>query len=1005
MRLQKLFFLLCLCVVVFVNAQESIVYTSPLKDYQKAISFYNNQQYQAAQSIFETISENTDDMLVKSECDYYVANCAVRLNQRNADELVEEFVDTYPTSTKRNMAFMDVADYYFLNSQYAYAKKWYSRVDEWSLDLREKDKYNFRYGYCLYKGNEEREATKYLRRVADSKEYGSQAKYYLGYLAYEGDDYESASTYFEQVGDDQKYKEKLAYYQADLNFKLGKFEEAIGLAEPLLDTRDQRQLSELNKIIGESHFNLKNYSEAIPYLKAYKGKKGQWNNTDYYQLGYAYYKQKDYKSAVEEFNKIIDGSNEVAQNAYYHLGESYIQLNKKSEALNAFRNAAQMEFNTEIKEDAALNYAKLSYDIGNPYESVPTVLNNYLQTYPQSGFKPEIENLLIDSYISSKNYEEALNLLKGKSGFENKQAYQKVAFYRGLEVYNELDFNQAKELFEKALSEPRDPVINARALFWLAETNYNLSDYTEALIGFKQYKGTAAASSTREFTSIDYHIAYTYFKLKEYEQATNHFLEFLDKVNPDDHRIKDAYLRLGDGYFVSSKYSEAIRAYDKSLDLGNQQSGYAAFQSAMSFGYLGEVDEKTKRLEQFTGRYEKSALRDDAFYELGNTYVKSGAVSKALRSYDQLKAQYPSSVFIPKSQLRQGLVFYNSNQNEKALAQLKSVAENYPRSEEAVQAVATARLIYIDLGAVDEYAKWVRSLDFVEVTDAELDNASYLAAEKQFLDGNTDAAVKQFNNYLNGFPNGLHALKSHFYLAQLYYQKNLPENAKAHYKYVVEQPKSEFTETSAVRLSEIYLNNKEFDAALSILENLEQNADYPQNVLFAQSNLMKIYYNKNNYEQAKTYANELISTVEDAQLKQDAKIILARSSFELGDEKKAQELYAELSETASGSLAAESLYKKAFFENKNKAYETSNETLQQLIKNYSSYKEYSARGLVVMAKNYNALEDAFQATYILESVIENFQQYPEIVKQAEEVLVTIKAEQSKTNSSIEQGDN
>jgi hypothetical protein len=34
--------------------------------------------------------------------------------------------------------------------------------------------------------------------------------------------------------------------------------------------------SELNKIIGESYFNLKKYEQSIPYLAAYKGKKGRW---------------------------------------------------------------------------------------------------------------------------------------------------------------------------------------------------------------------------------------------------------------------------------------------------------------------------------------------------------------------------------------------------------------------------------------------------------------------------------------------------------------------------------------------------------------------------------------------------------------------------------------------------------------------------------------------------------------------------------------------------------
>jgi len=90
----------------------------------------------------------------------------------------------------------------------------------------------------------------------------------------------------------------------------------------------------------------------IPYLKAYKGKRRKWNNTDYYLLGYAYYKQKDYKNAIANFNKIISGKNAVSQNAYYHLAECYLNSELKTEALNAFRNASQMEYDADIKKDA-----------------------------------------------------------------------------------------------------------------------------------------------------------------------------------------------------------------------------------------------------------------------------------------------------------------------------------------------------------------------------------------------------------------------------------------------------------------------------------------------------------------------------------------------------------------------------------------------------------------------------------------------------------------------------
>ena len=87
-------------------AQQSATYTSSLVDYQKALTLYNNQQYQAAQSLFSTIKKTADEDVLQSNCAYYIANCAVRLNQQNADQLIEDFVKEYPTSTKKNTAFV-----------------------------------------------------------------------------------------------------------------------------------------------------------------------------------------------------------------------------------------------------------------------------------------------------------------------------------------------------------------------------------------------------------------------------------------------------------------------------------------------------------------------------------------------------------------------------------------------------------------------------------------------------------------------------------------------------------------------------------------------------------------------------------------------------------------------------------------------------------------------------------------------------------------------------------
>lgn len=830
-------------------------------------------------------------------------------------------------------------------------------------------------------------------------------------MAYEGDDYDQANTYFEQVSDQERYKEKLSYYQADLNFKLGKFEKAIELAKAQLDKSDPNEVSELSKIIGESYFNLGQYAEAIPYLKAYKGKKaprqrtGKWNNTDYYQLGYAYYKQKDYQKAISEFNKIIGGKDAIAQNAYYHLGESYVHLDKKQEALNAFRNASQMDFDLKIQEDAWLNYAKISYEIGNPYQPAPQVLAGYLEKYPNTAYREEIEMLLIDSYITSKNYKEALELLKNRKSFESKVAYQKVAFYRGLELYNENNFNEAETLFDESLSEPQDPIYTARATFWKAETDYNLGDFEDALVGFKQFKQQTGVSTIPEFKNLEYNLGYTYFKLKNYGKAIQHFNQYIAQGYNDQVRLNDAYLRLGDAYFVSSQYQSAVTAYQKAIKLNELESDYPAFQKAISVGYAGQPSKKIEELEQFISDYPKSKLRDDALYELGNSYVKANNTNKAMQVYDQLASEYRMSSFVPKALLRQGLVYYNGNKNDQALTKFKKVASDYPGSPEAEQAVSTARLIYIDLGKVNEYATWVKTLDYVEVTDKDLDNATYEAAEKQYLDNNTDKAIKQFNAYLNQFPNGLHALNAHFYVAQLYYKKGLVETAAPHYEYIVKTTQNEYTEEALTRLSQFYLEQKNWSKAVPLLQRLEQEANLPQNVIFAQSNMMKAYYQQEQYDNAVEYAEKVLASSKiDNKIKGDAHIIIARSAMKTGNETKAKNAYAQVEQVATGQTAAEALYYNAYFKNKEGQYESSNAAVQKLAKDFSGYKYYSAKGLVLMAKNFYALNDAFQATYILESVIQNFPEFDDVVSEAKTELSKIKAEEAKTNSSVQPQD-
>ncbi|ENA1807312.1 tetratricopeptide repeat protein [Flavobacterium psychrophilum] len=981
-------------------AQQSAIYTNDLAAYNKALSLFNDKQYQSAQILFDKVKQENSNPELEADCTYYSANCAIRLNQNNADEKMQNFVKNYPTSTKQNLAYTEVATYYFEQGKYPQALEWFDKVDESSLTEDELDKYNFYKGYSFFNSSKKKEATQYFNKVVNSQEYGSQAKYYLGFLAYEGDDYKEATKYFDQVSGEEKYKEKLSYFQADMNFKLGKFDKAIQLGQAAMNNSNDFEKSELNKIIGESYFNLKKYNQAIPFLKEYKGKKGKWNNTDYYQLGYAFYKQNDFENAINQFNKIIDGKDFVAQNAYYHLGESYLKTDKKPQALNAFKNASEMTFDIKIQEDAALNYARLSYDIGNSYQSVPDVLNGFMTKYPSNPNKPEIENLLINSYITSKNYKEALNLLEKNKSFENKTAYQKVAFYRGLELFTDGSYKEALAIFKKSIAEQKDPKFSARGTFWKAETEYILNDFTNALLSFKQFLGYPEAKETVEFANVNYNMAYSHFKLKEYEQAGNFFQKYIEVSKDDKTRLTDAYLRLADSKFVTTRYAAALEAYDKAIILKTFDADYATFQKAICYGFMGKNDKKIAGFNQFLKTYPNSQYRDDALFELANTYTTENETASSIKTYDQLIAENSNGSYVSKALLRQGLIYYNADKDEQALTKFKKVVANFPKSEEALEAVKTARLIYVDNGKVDEYATWVKSLDFVNISDSDLDNDSWEAAEKQYLQGNNKQAITNLSSYIKTFPNGIRILKANFYLAESYFKEE-SANSIPYYEYTISKARNEYTEQSLSRLCQIFLRNTNYTKAIPVLLRLESEADFPQNKTYAQANLMKSYYTEKDYANSVIYAEKVLENPKtEDKIKSDAQIIVARSAIKVGNEAKAKVAYAKLQKIAKGELAAEALFYEAYFKNAASQFEESNKVVQKLAKDYSGYKYFGAKGLVVMAKNFYGLKDSFQATYILESVIKNFTDYADVVLEAKKELDLIKFEEAKTNSSI-----
>ena len=1002
MKINKFLIALFIFTFYYGFGQQSKIYTNELVVYNHANELYLNKDYSAAQILFKRIKNTFDNASeLKARSYYYEAFCAIKLGQKDGDELMKSFFEKYPTSTKRTNAYLEVSDYYFKEGKYAYALKWYSKVDTSNLSSFNKEEFIFNKAYSYYAVGSNTNAKKYFSELLDSPKYGSQAKYYYGFMAYKDDDFAEADKYLSESASKNKSDKDIDYFLVNIKFKTGKFQEAIDAGLPLLKKSNGIQKSELSKIIGESYFNMQEYEKAVPYLLEYKGKKGKWNNTDYYQLGYTYFLQEDYNNAMQWFTKIIDGKNAVSQNAYYHLADCYLKDNRKQEALNAFRNTKQMDFDAEIKKDAWLNYAKLSYEIGNPYKKATDVIQEYIAAYPDEIDKKVINELLISAFITSKDFGGAVKYLENKKEFKDSDTYQKVTYLYGIQLFYNENFQEAIQNFDQSLKSTPLSKYKSKALFWKAESNFRINNFDDALTGFEEFLITTESDKVEENDFIHYNLAYTYFKLKDYNKAGGHFDEYINSDPNNRQQLIDSYIRLGDCYFALSNYYKAVPPYQKAVYANDIDVDYAQFQIAMCQGLMGENDKKISSLLEFTEVNLKSTLRDNAFYELGNSYVKKNETSKALDAYDNVVKRYRMSSFVPRALVKQGLVYYNSDQNEKALNKYKTVIKDYPGTNEAREAIANAKQIYIEMGKVDEFETLIKNVDFADITDSELDDTMFASAEQFYLSNNYSKSIEAFQKYLKRFPNGLHALTSNFYLADSYSNTKQDKKALAHYQFVLDKGKNDFTNRSLAKVAQNYLENNDWEKALPLLKELEAQSDNEQNLIFAQSNLMKGNYALKKYSKAVDYA-EIIMKIEkiDPKIISDAKIIIARSAFETQDFEKAQDYFKKVENSATGELKAEAIYYDAYFKNQEGNYKISNQSVQKLASDFSSYKYWGGKGLIIMAKNFYELEDAYQATYILESVITKFSDYKDIVDEAKVELNKIKKKESKTNSSV-----
>ena len=993
--MKKFFVLLCIIAGLSsesIYAQYTKVYSEPEASFYMAKELFDNSKYSAASSLFNEIvsSQDYENELVASSF-YYEALCAAKLFNNNAESLLTEFVTRYPEHSLASGAWLELASVQYNKKRYRDALESFSHVDFFGLDKDQIAEYHFKTGYCYLKTDDLKKAKAAFYEIKDTENlYQSPANYYYAHINFEEGNFETAQKSFTLLLDDPDFGKIAPHYLIRIFFGQEKYDEVIEMAADLNPNSSDDKSKEIFRLVGESYYQLGDYEEALPWLK---NKVDSHDRNSWYELGYCYYKTNRFEEAIPCFENVTSPADSMAQNALYHLGECYIKADKKKFAGTAFKAAYAIKGNQSLREDALFNYAKLSYELSyDPYNEAIDAMQDYLTDYPNSPRRDEAYSYLVNLFLVTNNYEQALISLEEISdkNVQMKQAYQKITYSRGVELFKETDYAEAITFFEKSLTYKEDQNIAAYTLFWEAEAFYRQQEYTKALTKYKAFMVTPGTYGLDVYPLATYNIAYCYFKEKDYSNALSNFRKYTASSRTTDVNLKaDAYIRSGDCYFVAKRYDDAIEAYNFAIEAESKDKDYALYQKAITLGAMGNYSGKVWILKQLVKLPEKSPLRDDAIFELATTYVLMNEPDNALEFYQLLYTDYPRSSNAITALQKTGLIYYNENKNEEAIAVHKKVIEQYSGSPEAKEALASLRNIYVDLGKVDEYFSYAKNIAYADISYSEQDSVTYISVENKYMDGDCATAVDGFRRYLEQYPDGAFVVSAAYYKADCEYRSDNLADAVVSYEQVIDAPRSKFTENALVKASSIRFAMEEYQQALTHFITLQEIAEFPENIRNANIGAMRSYALLGELEPAIEAALTVLNDNHNSErILTEAHMTIARAAYALNDFNNASVEYGKVVESDRGELGAEAKYYSCLILFKDDKIEEAEAAIFELIENYSSSNYWFARGFILLADVYVKTDNYFQAKQTLQSIIDNYEG-EELVNEAREKLVQI----------------
>ena len=850
---------------------------SARETFDRALAHFSHAQYAAALEGFDAFASSAlhgdapageSERLLHIEAEYHAALCAVYLYHKDAVWRIDQFVDRHPESTWVPKLQWELGNYQYRRKKWSKALDAFEGLNPRRLSKSLRTEFHFKRGHARFeKGDLEAARGDLLKVVGDAStrpEYLEAARYYLAHIAYDEGRLTTALAAFEELLAVEAFRNAVPVYIAQILHQLQRHEDLVERAPAWLDDAVDLRPSdrqELARLLGTAHFHLGNCESGHPFLEA------AWETMDSpqrtaefsYIVGQCRLATGKPADAIRALMRSTGKKDSLDQFATHALGRAYLELGEKPKAQAAFAAAAELDYDLELREDALFNHAKLAFETDfNPFNDAIAAFEQYLEEYPDSPRRDEAYGFLLDVYLTTRNHERALDALdriQRKSPRE-KQAYQKLAFNHGVDLFRSGNPAEADAFFSRSRAFPEDATLAAESHHWQGEIAILSGRDAAALSQYRAFLNAPGAFNSPLYNEGEYGAAYALFRQRKYRDAQVGFRKYVDAAGADAPHRADAWLRVGDCFYIDKDYPRAVKAYEDALTSGTTQQQYARFQQARCKGLDGDAVGAVAGMTALLAAHPETTFKGDALTAIGKSEIELDHMDAARQAFERIRLELPGSAYAKQALVDLALVAVKQNRNADALDLWEQVSRQFPNDEVTKDAFLIVEPLLVAGGQLDNLP------DVVGLSEDDIAERTYAAAQDLALSGDCETAIPQLQQFLDRHPESIRVLAARFHLGQCEFDSGNLNRALEVLEQVVSAPLSDYHESALVLTATLRYNRADWAEALAHYQQLEKVAVLKRHILEARIGIMRCSRELGDGETVLAYVDPILADAE-----------------------------------------------------------------------------------------------------------------------------------------------